>query len=762
MNTDAFDSFSEPGVHGSRVKPGMTAFAWLSDRVERLADSERDQLPLWLPVGLGLGTAAWFFLPDARSWTAFLLLAAALALAPQGLAPGARWGRAISIFCLAAIIGCGNVWWKAQRVASPVLGHPRAAEFDARIESFQRLPARDLVRLVVKPADASGLPPLLRVNVDAARAPAGIEAGATVRLRGYLMPPAPAALPGAYDFARAAWFQGIGGSGRVTLVKMVAPATDRGWRARLAQMRQRLADHIRERLPGGAGGIAAALATGDQGGIPEADAEAMRRSGLAHLLSVSGLHLTAVVGAVMLLTLKLLALSPTLALRFRLVLVAAAAGALAGIAYTLLTGAEVPTIRSCIAALLVLLGIALGREALTLRLVAVAALVVLLLWPESLPGASFQMSFAAITAIVVLHEHPRVRALLARRDELWPMKLGRFLLGLVLTGFAVELALIPIALWHFHQAGLYGALANIVAIPLTTFVIMPLEALALLFDLAGLGAPFWRLAGATLDLLLALAHAVAAAPGAVARLPTMPAAAFAPMLGGGLWLALWRTRWRRWGLLPIAAGAAASLVTPTPDLLVTGDGRHLAVRTASGELALLRGRAGDYVRELMTQSAGLEGEAGELESLRIAECSADFCAARLRGWRLLASRSERLVPVEALRKACAEADIVVSDRRLPGACRPRWLKADREFLAKSGGLAITLGAAPKVTTVSTGDRHPWRLDSSPANAAEELGPPTLAPIVPLDRHQDAEADHHREHRRSAVGDERERDPDDGG
>ena len=206
----------------------------------------------------------------------------------------------------------------------------------------------------------------------------------------------------------------------------------------------------------------------------------MRRSGLAHLLSVSGLHLTAVVGAVMLLTLRLLALSPALALRFRLILVAAAAGALAGIAYTLLTGAEVPTVRSCIAALLVLLGIALGREALTLRLVAVGALVVLLLWPESLPGASFQMSFAAIIAIVALHESPRVQAWVSRRDEVWPLRLGRFLFGLILTGLAVELALMPIALFHFHKAGLYGALANVVAIPLTTFVIMPLEALALL------------------------------------------------------------------------------------------------------------------------------------------------------------------------------------------------------------------------------------------------------------------------------------------
>jgi competence protein ComEC len=687
----------------------------LCARLESLADSERDQLPLWLPVGLGLGTAAWFALPDSRAWTAFLLLAAAAALAPRALAPGTRWGRALSIFGLAAILGCANIWWKAERVAAPVLAQPRAAEFDSTIEGLQRLPARDVVRLVVKPLGDPALPARLRVNVDSATAPAGLEPGVTVRLRGYLMPPAPAAVPGAYDFARAAWFQGIGGTGRVTVVRLVAPAPEQGWRTRLAAARQGLADHIRERLPGGAGGIAAALATGDQGGIPEEDAEAMRRSGLAHLLSVSGLHLTAVVGAVMLLTLKLLALSPALALRFRLVLVAAGAGALAGIAYTLLTGAEVPTVRSCIAALLVLLGIALGREALTLRLVAVGALIVLLLWPESLPGASFQMSFAAITAIVALHEHPRIRALLARREELWPLKLGRFLLGLVLTGLAVEIALVPIALWHFHQAGLYGALANIVAIPLTTFVIMPLEALALLFDIAGLGAPFWRLAGAALDLLLALAHATAAAPGAVARLPTLSLAAFALMVAGGLWLALWRMRWRRWGLAPAAAGAVAALLTPTPDLLITGDGRHLALRTGTGELALLRGRAGDYVRDLMSQSSGLEGEMSALETLRIAECSADFCVAERGGWRLLASRSDRLVPAPALREACAEADIVVSDRRLPPACRPRWLKADREMLERTGGLAITLGAAPRVSAVAGGDRHPWRLASSPGS-----------------------------------------------
>jgi len=161
MNTGAFDSFADLGVHGSRIKSGMTK---MSARLETLADSERDQLPLWLPVGLGLGTASWFALPDARAWTAFLLLAAALALAPQALAPGTRWSRSVSIFCLAAILGCANIWWKAERSAAPVLSQPRAAEFDSRIESFQRLPARGLVRLLVKPAEDSGLPPRLRAG----------------------------------------------------------------------------------------------------------------------------------------------------------------------------------------------------------------------------------------------------------------------------------------------------------------------------------------------------------------------------------------------------------------------------------------------------------------------------------------------------------------------------------------------------------------------------------------------------------------------
>ncbi|HWT12476.1 MAG TPA: ComEC/Rec2 family competence protein [Allosphingosinicella sp.] len=713
MSTEAGGSAALRSNPLSLIGSGLSPWASAAgERLERLAEAERDQLPLWLPVGLILGISAWFWLPDRSAWSAFLAAALALMLGAAAAGVGTRWGRALFLFSLAAALGCALVWWKAERAAAPRIERARMVEFTGRIEGVQALAAERLLRLVVAPHDCA-LAARLRVNVAEPQIVDGLAPGAAVRVRAWLMPPAPMAAPGGYDFARAAWFQRIGGTGRALDVAVVAPASEVGWRARVANWRQRLAAYVRDRLGGGAeGGIAAALATGDQYGIPEEDAEAMRRSGLAHLLSVSGLHLTAVVGAVMLLTLKLLALSPALALRCRLVLVAAATGALAGIAYTLLTGAEVPTVRACIAALLVLAGIALGREALTLRLVAVGALVVLLLWPESLPGPSFQMSFAAITAIVALHENPRVQALLSRRDERGSAAAGRFLLGLVLTGLAVEVALIPIALFHFHKAGLYGAIANVVAIPLTTFVIMPLEALALVFDLVGLGAPFWWLTGHALSLLVGLAHGAASAPGAVALLPAMPRGAFALVVAGGLWICLWRSRWRRLGLAPIAAGATWALATPPPDLIVTGDGRHLVLRLESGELALLRPRAGDYVRSTLAELAGAEADYVELERLPTTACSADLCVADLdrggRRWRILATRTPHFVRWDEMVAACAEADIVVADRLLPRACAPRWLRADRAFLARTGGLAIGLGARPRVDSVAGQvGRHPW-------------------------------------------------------
>lgn len=685
--------------------------------LERVAEAERGQLPLWMPVALGLGIAAWFVLPGPPAWGAVLLAGLAVALAGLVLPWGTRTGRAITVAGLLVMLGCALIWWRAERVAAPVLARPVVAAFEARVERVEPLPARELVRLTLRPDGGVALPPVVRVNVAKRDLPSGVLPGARLALRARLMPPPSAALPGAYDFARTAWFQGIGATGRGFAPIRVVAQGDPG----NAGLRSTLTRHIVAQVDGSAGGIAAAFVTGDRGTIAEADAEAMRRSGLAHLLSISGLHVTAVVVGTMTLVLKLLALFPPLALRVRLPVVAAGAGAMAAVAYTWLSGADVPTVRSCIAALLVLAALSIGREAITLRMIATGALLVLLVLPESLAGPSFQLSFAAVTAIVALHEQPRVQRWFLKRDEAWWRRFGRALASLLLTGLVVEAALLPIGLYHFHKAGLYGALANIVAIPLTTFVTMPLEALALVLDLVGLGAPAWWAVERSLALLLWIARTVAAAPGSVASLPAMPDGAFALMVGGGLWIALWRTSMRRWGMVPLAIGALWALATPAPDLLVTGDGRHMALATPDGGMAILRDRAGDYVRSTLGEGGGVEGELPPLSEQPGVKCSADLCIAGRqaggRRWTIVATRSGYAVPWRELVAACRAADIVVSERRLPAACTPRWLKLDRTMLARTGGVAIAL-ASGRVTTVRRGGRHPWE-------SPERIAPPRL-------------------------------------
>ncbi|TKD50125.1 ComEC/Rec2 family competence protein [Sphingomonas baiyangensis] len=678
------------------------------DRLETWLEAERDQLPLWLPVMLGLGITAWMLLPDAARWAGFILAALALGLAGLAAGQGGRASRVMLVAMLAMAAGCALIWWRAERVAQPVLARPAVVAFEGVVRGVEPMPARDLVRLRVAVRDAAGagLPPLVRLNVDDALMPAGVASGAVVAVRARLMPPAPPAVPGAYDFARVAWFDGLGATGRAFAIEVVraAPTAGDGMRARLTR-------HIQAQVPGSAGGVAAALVTGDRGAISEEDDEAMRRSGLAHLLSVSGLHVTAVVGATMLVVLKLLALSPMLALRLRLPLVAAGAAAVTAVFYTWLSGAQVPTIRSCIAALLVLGALALGREAITLRLVAAGATAVLLLWPEALASPSFQLSFAAVTSIVALHEHSRVKRWFMKRDEGWGRRLARGGASLLLTGLVVEFALMPIGLYHFHKAGLYGAAANIVAIPLTTFVVMPLEVLALSLDVAGLGAPAWWLAERTLWLLLWIAQTTADAPGAVKALPSMPASAYALMIGGGLWLALWRTRLRWAGAVPAMAGAIWAAMTPAPDLIVTGDGRHLAIRTADGGMAVLRERAGDYVRSMLGETGGIDGELGTIDDMAEARCTRDACMAKLardgRRWTIAATRSGYMLPIEEMVALCRASDVIVSERRLPRTCTPRWLKLDRPMLRETGGVALALGSGT-VRTVRSGGAHPWR------------------------------------------------------
>ncbi|PLK27745.1 metal-binding protein [Novosphingobium sp. TH158] len=713
---------SPPSVRARRA--ALQHFLWrVAQRLSSgLAGCERflagagfERAP-WLAVAFAAGIGVWFILANRWQWLA--LMAALVALAVSALSAMREDGRypylrqAIASLALVAAAGCGLVWAKSSLVGMKALPEPFVGQISATVVGREEQPAEGRVRLVLAMREeATGRPVRVRVNVALDKDAPGAVEGAQVRLKARLVPPAAPMLPGSYDFARTAWFEGLAATGsalsRVEVVK-----SDGAGDSAIRRLQRAISSHVREAVPGSAGGIAAAFASGDRGGIAKADEDAMRDSGLTHLLSISGLHVSAVIAATWFLAMRLFGLWPWLVLRFRLPLLAAASAALVGIGYTLLTGAEVPTIRSCLGALLVLAALAIGREPLSLRMVAVAAFIVMLFWPEAVVGPSFQMSFAAVIAIVALHGAAPVHAFLAPREEPWWQHGMRRLAMLLLTGVVIEFALMPIGLFHFHRAGVYGAAANVIAIPLTTFVSMPLIALALLFDAVGAGGPFWWLAGKSLELMLALAHWVAARPGAVTHLPAMGAGGFALFVAGGLWLALWRGRVRFAGLLPIAFGVGALAMLSPPDLLVSGDGRHVGItRLAGDELVVLRDARSDYARDNLTELAGMNGRVRRIDEVPQARCSSEFCALELerggRTWHLLMARGTEWVSMRDLLAACELSDIVIADRWLPRACKPRVLKADRSLLDQTGGLTIDLGSG-RVRSVAEGQgEHGW-------------------------------------------------------
>jgi competence protein ComEC len=678
-----------------------------------LAKAGFDRGP-WLAIAFAGGIAAWFVLDRPVEWVVAIGLCLLMATGAAALWRGSE-GRAhlltgvVGLGLLAAA-GVGVAWTRSELVGAEPLASPASGEFEGRVLERIEQPAEGRVRLVLATREPdTGRAIKVRVNVPLEADKAGLAEGALIRLRARLMPPTAPMLPGGYDFARTAWFDGLAATGSLQgEIDVVENGTSN---ATLSHLQRRLSEHVRSRLDGSPGAIAAAFASGDRGAIATADEDAMRDAGLTHLLSISGLHVSAVIAAAYLLAIKLLALWPWLALRVRLPLVAAGLAALAGVAYTLLTGAEVPTVRSCVGAVLVLIALALGREPLSLRMVAVAAVFVLLLWPEALAGPSFQMSFTAVIAIVALHEAAPIRAFLAPREEGWLGWAGRRLAMLLLTGVVIEFALMPIVLFHFHRAGLYGALANVVAIPLTTFVTMPLIALALLGDTVGAGAPVWWLVGKSLDLLLAIAHWTADQPGAVRLMPQMSGLAFALFVAGGLWLALWRGWARLLGLAPAAVATALLLTTPVPDLLVSGDGRHVGITGEGDRLLVLRESRSDFSKDNLLELAGMEGEPLVLAEWPGARCSPEFCVIALqrggRDWQVLMSRNRQIVTERALAAACERADIVVSDRWLPRTCRPRWLKADGRMLADTGGLAIVLDGQQVSAVADSQGEHGW-------------------------------------------------------
>ncbi len=742
---------------GLGTAPGAAARAraWLT----RQLSAERERWVLWLPVAYGVGTAVYFLVPEEPGTMVGPTAVSAAVVAGVGLR---RRGQLLILALAigAVAVGFAMAQWYGARAAAPVLMKrlgPIAVSGEVHDVSAPGVGTRLVLRHLEIPAlPPEATPAQVRLRI-AAGIPESVKPGDRVRLRAVLQPPPGPAAPGAFDFARQAYFQGIGAVGyavsAITPVEqdesrnpppagLSATAVALSWQTAWARWRQVVVRRVLAVLPDATGGIAAALMTGERGAIPPEVIAAMRDSGLAHLLAISGLHMGLVAGWLFFGVRAALALVPAVALRYPIKKWAAVAAMLGGFGYLLLVGATVPAQRAFVMVLLVLLAVLLDRTAISLRLVAWAALVILAVAPDSLFGASFQMSFAAVAALVASYEYVarkgwlRIGASvggLPRPDlpapgTIWIWRFGLYLASVLLTSVIAILATAPFAIYHFNRVTWFGLAANMIAVPLTALWIMPWAVIGFVLMPFGLEAAALVPMGWGIDGVIAVAQTVAAWPGAVTPVVALPPAGLALVVAGGLWLCVWRRTWRLAGLVAIAAGLLSLAMVRPPDVLVSGDAKLLGVRSATGELWVSSGRVARYTAETWARRAGVakpqvwetDGPAAERPQAEgQLRCDGLGCLFHARGQLVALVNDSR-----ALAEDCATASVVIALEPVPrGACRGPRVVIDRFDLWRNGAYALWLspdGIEVRSVREASGER-PWV--QRPESARSDGRPP---------------------------------------
>ena len=671
-----------------RAVRAPSAPAWLL----ALVSAERGRFMPWLAALMIGGAVAYFALDHEPALYVGPALAGGAAILAVLLRSNAA-GRGAALALLAAAAGFASAQWAAER-ALPLPDLPRTATVvTATVLGVEQLPEGR--RLTLGQAQLDGgpvLPRTLHIRLrDKETTP--FAAGDSVRVRTVLRPPAPPAYPGGWDLQRDAFFSGLGGAGTALgPVERTGQAPGR-W---LNRVRETVAGRIMAALPGPDGAVAATMLTGLGATIPAVDRAAFRDSGLAHLLSVAGLHIGIVMGLVMAATRFALALSERAALRWPCKQIAAGAALAAGAGYVLLTGLHVPVLRAFVMAALVTLGVLVGRRAISLRGLALAAIALVLLWPAEVVGVSFQMSFAAVLALIAGYEAMNpLLARLQRRQAVLHFAM------LVLTSLLAGLAAAPFGAYHFGRVQVYFILANLVAVPMTALLVLPAGLLGLLLMPLG-----WeRLAlvpmGWGLDGVLFVARSVAALPAATVGIPHIPGWGLALVALGLAWLGLWRSRMRLAGAGLVLAGLLSGLVNPPADLLVSSDARLIAwrrpalVQTRPGFAPFVLDAWSQYWAEPLAAPFPENGPPGPIH------CDGDGCRIEQGGAAVLLARSLHAMD-------CAGVALVVASESARAVC-PALPHVDRSVAWQEGAHAVWLrgGVATVLSDRAYRGDRPW-------------------------------------------------------
>ncbi len=671
--------------------------------------AEQDRWFLWLPVAMAAGVIIYFALPAEPMPVALWLGFAALA--------GAAWRvrQAILALCglsfaAAVLLGAALASTQAHRAHAPAIHDRSAPVFVTGI--VRDSDARDArgLRYRILVDEITGMAPERTphtVTVTRRGGDAAVPIGHRVRLRAILLPPPDAAAPGGFDYARRAYLERIGGTGfALGTPEDLGPAKALSVGLRIAvwldAVRSAVEGRIRTALPGREGGIAAALIVGKRGGIPEASREALRAAGLAHILAISGLHMALVAGSVFLGARLLLAAIPGLALRWPIRKIAALAGLFAACCYLGLSGASVSAQRAFIMAAVMFVAMLLDRPAITLRNVAIAAIVIIVVTPSAVMEAGFQMSFAATVALVAVFEELRLRRMRRSAADRVPRStfggVGLWFGIIVLTALVGSLATAPYAAFHFNRVAPYSVLGNVLAMPTVSFLVMPagvVSGLALPF---GLEAYPLRAMALGIGLVHASAEWVASLPAAHATVAARPPGVLLLVTLALYWAALWRRRWRYWGAVAALAGAVVLAgLHRGPDAYIDRDGAMAAVRNVDGELVFAALRRSGFVVDTWLRRSG-DARREEDESLKDIRCKAPPCRAQATtasGAILTIALQMKDEPVAAV---CAGADIVLlrgwqwRAARAEPACTDATLISRTQMLRR-GAMAVYMPAS---------------------------------------------------------------------
>ncbi|WP_394199698.1 ComEC/Rec2 family competence protein [Litoreibacter albidus] len=535
----------------------------------------------WTPVCFATGVGLYFsvlFEPEPGHFAA-----PALGLLFSWMVSGVfgwwRWrGVLVALWAMTLIIaGASVASYRTHNVAAPVLSYRYYGPVEGRIiaidKSASEKPRLTLDRVALARVSPAATPRKVRVSLHGPDLGITFAPGDVVMTTGHLGPPAGPVEPGGFDFQRHLWFQQLGALGYTrTPVLRAAPAESSGWRLRLYTFRLALSNAVKARMSAAEGPFAAAIITGDRADLDPTLLETLRASNLAHLLAISGLHMGLLTGAVFGVVRLLLSISGRVSLRYPIRKIAALAALTAAVIYLGVSGANVATQRAFIMVSVMLLAICVERPALSLRAVAIAALLVLILSPEALVGPGFQMSFAATTALVAVFAIVRDRAMF--------LKLPKWLSGpaaLLLSSFIAGAATAPYGAAHFNQVAQYGLLANLMSVPVMGLVVMPGALLAACLTPLGLeGAGLWVMEQG-LAWILWVASFVAGLDGSTSAI-VAPGPWVLPLVTfGGLILCLWQGWGRLLGTLPLLVALLMWHGAVRPVVLISETGRLIGV-----------------------------------------------------------------------------------------------------------------------------------------------------------------------------------------